>query len=397
MVKRTGMLLWLILLLWIFPAAAQDEAVPSNTWTISLYEQTTGRVTQISSSGAVVAEVALPMPEGFDTYNYDVAIAESGSYIAYIVSDVGDGSNPVQPSQLVVYDTATQSMTAAYDLNAAVIRGGINAASSSLAFDRTGTRVVTGYYVPVADVDNQWMMEFVALDVATGEVVNTLTGDRLAGAGVSASAPYRARVIAFDGDHATLLLYPIFQQMSPENVVFNWNVATGEVTDVPAALRNATDHLPLTGEVLLLTYDVSIDTPAEGENQIEGMMIPPNTVQLYNLATGDNGTIFAQDISLISAKFVQNGERILLFADAGARGILIERDGTVLAEFPNLPGDILTSGVTGGFIYVDPQQGQAITSVTTFDGDFTPQVLYTPQHPFNLLTVQDAPLPDMGG
>lgn len=399
MLKRTGMMIVLALLalMAVFPAAAQESTTTASDWTISLYEQTIGKVTRVSPAGEVVAEYSLPLPAKFDTYNYDVAVTPSGDYIAYIVSKVGDGSNPVQDSSLVVYDTAANKISATYDLNPDVIREGINTASYSLRFNDEGTRVFTGYYVPVEGADNEWTQEFVALDVATGEVVNTLTGDMLADAGANPTAPYTPKIIRFEGDVATVLLYPIFQQMSPGNVVFNWNVATNEVRAAPADLTGATDYFAGTNEALLLTYDPEIDALAEGETRVEGMLVPANTVSLYNMDTGEITPVFSQDVSIVSARFVQNGERILLFADAGARGILIERDGTVVSEFPNLPGDTFTSSVPEGFIYVDPQPGQMISIVRTVDGDFTPQTVYTPQGPFNMLTVQAFDIPEMGG
>jgi hypothetical protein len=395
MLKRIGIAL--LVMLSILPAAAQENAQTSTTWSFSLYEQTVGKVTQVSSNGQVAAEYVLPLPEDFDTYNYDAVMSETGQYIAYVVSEVGDGSDPVQSSRVMVYDTTSGEITATYDLNPGVIREGINVASTSLTFDNTGTRLFVGYYVPVADADNEWTQEFVVLDVVSGEVVNTLTGDMVASAGAVANAPYRPKVISFVGDAVTVLLYPIFQQMSPDNVVFTWNTATNEVAEAPAELTTATDYAAATGETLVLSYDESIDALAEGETRVEGMLIPANTVQLYNMETGETTPVFAQDISIISAEFVQNDERILVFADAGARGILLERDGTVVTEFQNLPGDMLTSGVPAGFIYADPQQSQTIMSVRTFEGDFTPQVLYTPQGPFNMLAVQEGRLPDMGG
>jgi hypothetical protein len=384
-------------ILWVVPVLAQESTSPTTGWTVSLYEQTIGKVTRVAPTGEVTAEYSLPMPAEFDTYNYDVAIDDAGSHIAYIVSQVGDASDPVQKSQLVIYDTAASTISGTYDLNPAVIREGINTASISLAFNDAGTRVFMGYYTPVEGAENEWTQEFVVLDTATGQVVNTLTGDMVAGVGANAVAPYRPKVLAFEGDTVTTLLYPIFQQMGADNVVFNWNVASNEVTAGAPDLTNATDFAPASREALVLTYDSEVDALAEGETRVEGMLIPANTVSLLNLDTGASTPIFAQDVSLISAKFVQNGERILLFADAGARGILIERDGTVVTEFQNLPGDMMTSGTQDGFIYADPNQAQTLIAVRTATGDFTPQTLYTPVVPFNMLTVQDYQMPEMGG
>src|SRR5688572_33425680 len=119
MLKR--IVIALLVMVSILPVAAQENTTTASNWTFSLYEQTIGKVTQISATGEVIAEYALPLPEEFDTYNYDAVVAGSGQYIAYVVSEVGDGSDPVQQSRLVVYDTAANSIAANYDLNADVI------------------------------------------------------------------------------------------------------------------------------------------------------------------------------------------------------------------------------------------------------------------------------------
>jgi hypothetical protein len=379
MLRRIGLIL-MVMLATVSLAAAQG------TWTVSIFDQMAGAVTRISPTGEVAGEITLPMPEGFDFLNYTVATSPTGNEIAYIVSQAGDGTNPVQPSQLVIYDVTAQSIKGAYDLDAQVTRESINAAGTSLRFSADGTHLLTGYYVPTGEITSR--VELAVLDVATGELVNTIGTNELAAAGANADSAYFTEVIAFQGDVATLLMRPVFAIEELPPVAVNWNVMTNEVTPAPQELVYATDYLPTTNEAVLLTYDANIDSLAEGEFMGEAMAVPANTVQLFDLNSGTAQTIYTDtDTNLLDAMFVQNGERLLIFAGSGIQGDLIERDGAPLQEFPNLPGSTFTQPTSDGFVYVDPMQPGALTEIVTRGDDFTPSVFYTIETPFNTLSV----------
>lgn len=386
MLKRIGLALAAAALLAV-PAFAQDTTVPAQgEWTVSLYDQMTGTVTRVAPDGTAVGEVTLPITEGFDFLNYNLAISPSGERLAYLVSQVGDGTNPVQPSELVIYDANAQTVGATVDLNTNINREGINAAGTSLQFSADGSRLVYGTYIPVEG--NSYTLELTAVDATTGQVLNTLRGDALASVGVTANAAYYSEVISFEGDTATLVLHPVFIAQDTLPIAVQWNVVTNEVTAAPEELVNVTDYSPVTDEAILLTYDQSVDTLAEGETRADGALLPPNTIQLFDPVTGAAQTLFSEDANLISAKFVQNGERILAVADSGARGILLDRNGSVLQEFTDLPGMTFTFGTPEGFIYADPMQPGTLVSVLTETEDFTPVPFYTSPSPYNALSVQ---------
>lgn len=386
MLKRTGLFFLAAAMLLAIPAFAQDTAVPAQgEWTVSLFDQTTGTVTRVAPTGAAVGEVTLPVTEGFDFLNYNLAISPSGDRLAYLVSQMGDGMNPVQPSELVIYDANAQSVAATVDLNANITREGINAAGTSLHFSADGSRVMFGTYIPV---EGRYTLEFTALDAATGQMINTLRGDAIASLGVTANSAYYTQVIAFEGDMAMLVLHPVFIAQDVQPVAVQWNVVTNEVAAAPDELVNVTDYNPATDEAILLTYDQMVDTLAEGEIRADGFFLPPNTIQIFDPVTGAAQTLFAEDSNLISAKFVQNGERILAVADSGARGILLDRNGSVLREFTDLPGMTFTFGTPEGFIYADPMQPGTLVSVLTGTEDYTPVPFYTSPSPYNSLTVQ---------
>src|SRR5262249_48212530 len=83
MAKRFAV--WLIVLvyvLWLIPAQAQD-----NGWTAWLYNAADGRMTQVSETGAVLTDLTLPLPSGFDSYPQKIAVGHGGTPFAYVASN----------------------------------------------------------------------------------------------------------------------------------------------------------------------------------------------------------------------------------------------------------------------------------------------------------------------
>ncbi|HEX2618920.1 MAG TPA: hypothetical protein VHL11_02205, partial [Phototrophicaceae bacterium] len=257
MLKRLAHLYHSLILLTLIALTASlstgvfaQDATTESAWTVSLYDHTTGTITRLDSTGNVIDSFVLPVSEGYDFYNYDVVTSPQGNYLAYIVSQVGDGSNPVQPSELIVYDSITNTITGTYDLNPTAIREGVNAASSSLHFSDDGQRVVASYYIPVGAGEST--MQFVVLDTATGEVVATMTGDQMSFMDVDVSnTAYTTQVIAFHGQLITMLLRPVFVAENLQSVVVTWNLDTGEVLPAASDLIGAVDYFPARSEVLL--------------------------------------------------------------------------------------------------------------------------------------------------
>lgn len=386
MSKRIYLLLLLLALL-VVPAWAQDTPLPAeNAWTVSLYDQATGTVTRVAPGGDVVSEFVLPIPETFDTHSWDIATSLRGNFVAYVVSQVGDGQGATFPSQLIVYDVVNMSMAVNYDLMEGTTQESINAAAGSLAFNNEGTLLFTSYYVPTDESAQSYTMELTALDLTTGQVFNTLGNDALAAAGANEGSAYHVEVIAFMNNVATLLLSPVFvaEQLPP--LALSWDVATNELTPASSELTDARDYFAPSAEVLLLTYDESLGTPVE---QGEGVPAPANTVKIMNLTSGDIQTVYISESNLIDAMFVQNGERILVFTDPDATAVLIERDGTVAQELPDVPLSSNLHGSPEGIVYADPQSASAITGVTTSGDSFAAASLFTPAAAYTSISVQD--------
>src|SRR5215211_3383064 len=53
-------------------------------WTAWLYTAADGRMTQVDDTGAVLADVILPLPTGFDSYPQKVAVGHGGNPFAYV-------------------------------------------------------------------------------------------------------------------------------------------------------------------------------------------------------------------------------------------------------------------------------------------------------------------------
>src|SRR4051812_12179249 len=171
MLKRIVLSLFAAALLTtIVPAFAQEATQPPPSgaaWTVSLYDQRTGTVTRLAPTGEMISQFSLSLPEGFDIYSYAIATSPLGNMIAYIVSQLGDGSSRIQPARLVVYNASTEMIEASVDLKQGTTQESINDAGDALRFSADGSRVLTAYYVQLGDTD-QYTMEAVALDVTSG-------------------------------------------------------------------------------------------------------------------------------------------------------------------------------------------------------------------------------------
>jgi hypothetical protein len=380
MFRRTLLILFagaLLAALAVIPASAQDA-----TWTVSLYDQASGTVTRLAPSGETVDQFTLPMPDGFDSYSYAVATSPLGDKIAYVVEQVGDGAVTTPPSRLVVYDTNADSVVASIDLAEGTNQEGFNAASDSLTFSADGSQVLTSYYVPLGD--DKYSLETVVLDVATGQVAHALSADTLAASGVQTDASYRTTVLDFPGETAALVMQPVFVDMDLSPAALNWNLTTGEAAPIAPDLVNALDYLPATGEALILTYGADPNATIDPNAPITMERIF-NAVELFS--SGDAQIIYRAD-TVNFARFVQNGERILVFTNF-LNATLIERDGTELHSFTIPGGANSVASTPDGFVYYDPQTAGGLTFVTTADGSFTETPVSTEGMTFSTISVQD--------
>jgi hypothetical protein len=80
MFRRMLFALAVILVLAIRASAQEAEALD---WTAWLYESDSGRITLVDSDGAS-REFTLPLAEAFNAYEQAIAVAPSGSHVAYI-------------------------------------------------------------------------------------------------------------------------------------------------------------------------------------------------------------------------------------------------------------------------------------------------------------------------
>lgn len=359
------------------PALAQDA-----TWTVSLYDQAAGTVTRLSPDGEVVDQFTLPMLEGFDSYSYAIATAPLGDKIAYVVEQVGDGSVTTPPSRIVVYDSNADAVVASLDLMQGTDQNGFNAAADSLTFNPDGSQVLVSYYV--SQGGDTYSLQTVVLDVTSGQVVNVLNGAALSSAGVQIDAAYRTTVLDFTGETAALVLQPIFVGMDLPAVALNWNLTTGDAVPIAPDLIDAVDYLPSSGEALILSFAADPNATADPNAPIT-MERLFNAVKLFS--SGSAQIIYRADV-VTGARFVQNGERILVFSSL-AQSVLIERDGTVLHTFTPLADPHGVVSTPDGFAYYDPATASGLTLVTTRDDSYAETAVTADGASFSAISVQD--------
>ena len=166
---------------------------------------------------------------------------------------------------------------------------------------------------------------------------------------------------------------------------YRWNIDTGAVTTDDVYRSLVSDTLVATGEVIAPGYDENL--PAV-EFPVDAGPIPRNnTLQAYDPDDSGRHTFYNDaEISLVLARFIQNGERILTGGFDPARDYAItwrvlERDGRVLYNFQ--PADNINTifSTPDGLAYIDQAQPYTLVHLTTRDDSFQSQTVWTAPTP----------------
>jgi hypothetical protein len=251
-----------------------------------------GHMTLVDSAGTALREAALPLPEGY-TLNSRAAVSVSGRWLAYVVERE-------QARRLMLYDSAAQTLSASYEVNAAIAH---SLTMLGAGFNAEETAFALGYQTP-----DGWQIDIISL--VDGQIVHTLKGEP--------SAP----VSIYDYRDAAVH-YALNEQG------YAWGTLGQSVAPDVIYASPYFDRLESTGEVLAAAWDSRL--PQMGPGQ-------PNALHVYDPLLRVRFPVIAVTGY---PRFVQNGARILLqTADAWQ---LLERDGTLVGTLPTDPLFTITS------------------------------------------------------
>jgi len=135
----------------------------TDSWVATLYNPVAGRLTQVGSSGAVLAEWTLPLPPGFDRFPNRVTVAPGGSLFAYVPynSSTFQGTLTISDRERVIIP---------FNLPLTV-SDSLEFPGSEWAFNADGSAFALGYLLE----GGGWGL--IVLNLSTGAVDHTLRSD----------------------------------------------------------------------------------------------------------------------------------------------------------------------------------------------------------------------------
>ncbi len=326
----------------------------TDSWVATLYNPVAGRLTQVGSSGAVLAEWTLPLPPGFDRFPNRVTVAPGGSLFAYVPynSSTFQGTLTISDRERVIIP---------FNLPLTV-SDSLEFPGSEWAFNADGSAFALGYLLE----GGGWGL--IVLNLSTGAVDHTLRSDDallgILGLPTNQVVPVPRR---FAGDEITFSLVPYGGDSLSRGDSYLWNLLTNNVTLSPAFPSLDGDTFSLTGEVVISAAD----------DRLPGVAIQnaANSLQAFLPQSGERFPFFAGAGQAFSRpRFIQNGELILVDSVDEAQRyawLVIGRDGQTIGQIPAAAQIDDVRGVGDGFIYTTTQFTPGATTlvyVNTRDG-----------------------------
>lgn len=221
------------LLLVIFPVAAQDG------WMVWLYNPPDGTMLKIGENGAVLDQLTLPLPQGFDRYPSRIAVGRNGTPFAYVVFN-----ETTFQGALVVAER--DQVLASFNLPVTIADSTEFIADASI-FNDDNSAVALGYSLE----GGGWAL--LVLDIPTKAV--------------SATLRYDAPLVSALGVPGGVGLTPVVRRFSRRTVSFNlvqsgtegaasydsydWNLDTGALTLNPVFPSLDSDTFAANGEMIM--------------------------------------------------------------------------------------------------------------------------------------------------
>lgn len=312
-------------------------------WSIWLFSDATGTITQVRNDGSIAGSFALPLPQAFNRYGAFAEVSLSGRYVAYTAYD----STTERPNvQLFVLDRDLSATRFNFDVTDAVV---IDDATNNIpvVFDEANQQVAFGFVTE----QNGWQV--VVGDFATSAPLASLTANDHPL--FEATADLLPVVQRYDGTHVWFTGYTDGAGTSP---AFRWNIGSGEVVEDAVFTSLLADFDPFSGQVAV----------------VDG-----NAVEIIS-AQGERATLYTESEGTIQrALFVEFGARVLIEVRNGETTTLkvLNRDGTTAGEIIGSLDNL--TGTPDGFIgfFTTDQGAPAVAHVATTAETYAPDTLWT--------------------
>ncbi len=345
MFKRFTVMLLLIISASVLVMPARAAGSP---WTAWLYENDTGRLTQVNDSGTTLLQIQLQADAG-SRYSQNVAISQDGALIAYAASN--DSATVVSVynlnSNTVVYTYTLPGTNTTTSLDFSANAFNFSEGSATFAFGYATTNV--GWQIAVVDLKN-----FSAVTLKEGNP---------AVVGFPPSNGYfLPDVMSNRNQNIAFIMIPLGTDGRPRYDGYIWNITTNSVNPTDLYLTPDNDTLPQTGEMITTLSDERFPNSSDATT---GFPVN-NTLHVFQPESGERSVVTAFT-GMYYARFIQGGERVgfIQYQTTGAGETLqvlyvLERSGAIAGPVQGVPAANITSlaGILNGFLFTQGGGGK---------------------------------------
>ena len=322
----------------------------------------TGRMIQIDNDGNVLEDFVLPTVQGHTQYPFNVAVSHDGARIAYTVT------NPdMMVSQLLVYDTNTDSMIAAYSPGQ-VFSTTIDFDSGSTIFNEFDNVLVFSH----AALGEGWQMVIFNIEGNTVTAQLSFNSPSVTALGINQNM--LPTIVDYRNSEVTFSMVPVASEGIVTQESYTWNLVDNTVRVSGQFPSLSTDYYEPADEYVMSALDDRL--PNLVDSVPFGYHL--NTLQVVLPEQGYRFPFVASaSESYLSPEFVEGGRLVVTlvddlsqgFGEGTSRWLLLQRDGTEVGEVPIDPIVRQVYGTNEGFFYVVPSldEQHAVVEVDTRD------------------------------
>lgn len=340
MFRRKGMMTLIVVMLmvavWSVPARAAGSP-----WSVWLYENAVGRLTQVDSSGATLRQVQLPADMG-SHYSQGAAVSQDGSLVGYAAAT--DSA-----TILTVFNLNTNAVVYTYTMPGNQTTTSLDFSANQFNFSENNTTFAFGYMV----MNLGWQIVLIDLNTFSSSALKESDVPLAALPGYSG---FMLPAVAYNRSGTVkFTLLPLGIDGAARFDAYTWKIGDTAIARDDSYVAFGADTLPLNSDVVMALSD---DRFPDSVDQVVGYPVT-NTLQVYSPATNERFVV-AVTPRIYNPHFIQGGERVgVVHTDVALDGNqtytlqVLERPGALAGVVSGVPNAYISGliGTLNGFVF----------------------------------------------
>ena len=282
-----------------FPTFAQTPE-----WEAWMYNSNNGRMVLIGSDNIIYDDLTLPGLQGND-YSWNVMVSPDGRTIVYSLNNTFNGLQTIN-----VYNTNTDSIIATYMIpsqQGQLVYSSVDLNPTTQAFSPDGQTLAIGY-----TIEQNWTLVILDLVNQPGSVLAQINSTDPNMSGIQQIALDVPTPVRYDGLNVDFLIIQAATEGSYTYPQYTYNRSANTVAQNYYLTAPGGDFNDRDGRYVVSMSDFRLPN---NNQAYQGFGRQVNALHMWSPNTTETFPIFnAPDHSLSGADFVQNGEKILMFA-----------------------------------------------------------------------------------